>query len=111
TELLEDDRFLDETEARATVLLWDRRAGPAQTREVVPGRAVPAFVGRGELRDTRCRESLREEGAGLCPQLLLRRREAEGHSAATRSPGDRPAAAGRGDARGRRRVPPERRAR
>ena len=61
--LLVQHRLVEEAEARAAVLLGDRGAGPAELRELAPGRLGVR----------------REERACLLPELLLQRREGEVH--------------------------------
>ncbi len=65
--LLEQDRLLEEAEPGASVLLRYRDPGPAELRELLPGRL---FVGR-------------QEGSRLGAQLLLLRRECEVHATST----------------------------
>src|SRR5207249_9803796 len=48
-QLLEHDRLFDEAQAGTTLRLGDRRAGPSKTRELWPGRAVPAILRRRDL--------------------------------------------------------------
>ena len=61
--LLVEHRLVEEAEPGAAVLLGDRRAGPAELRELRPGRLGVR----------------REEGARLRAQLVLQRGEGEIH--------------------------------
>src|SRR5437762_3391844 len=77
--LLEHDRLFDEAQAGTTLRLGDRRAGPSETGQLWPGRAVPAILGRRDLREAREGVTPLEERASLRAELVLLRREAEVH--------------------------------
>src|SRR5207247_7354202 len=77
--LLEHDRLFDEAQAGTTLRLGDRRAGPSKTRELWPGRAVPAILRRRDLRGAPKGVTLLEERASLRAELVLFRRAAEVH--------------------------------
>src|SRR5207249_906926 len=88
-ELLEQERLLEEAEPGAACFLRHGHAEPAEPRELVPGRGVPACLGVGELGHALGREAVGQEGARLPLELVLLGVELELHYLLLGSPSTR----------------------